>query len=120
MIAIKRYGNGVIVKGHAGYAESGKDIVCAAISTLTDTLIESINQLTNAEVSVAEDNGYTEIKYIEQNEIIEEHGSVKIMKRSNDTQLLRFLFAAFMIGCKGVAETYPDYVMVDDTPYECF
>ena len=28
----------VIVSGHAGYAEEGKDIVCAGVSTLTNTL----------------------------------------------------------------------------------
>lgn len=31
-------------KGHAGYAEQGKDIVCAAVSILLFTLIESINE----------------------------------------------------------------------------
>ena len=30
------------VEGHANYAESGKDIVCSAISVLTDTLIKTL------------------------------------------------------------------------------
>ncbi len=31
--------------GHSGYAESGKDIVCAAISTLTQSLINGLIQV---------------------------------------------------------------------------
>lgn len=31
-------------KGHAGYAEHGKDIVCASVSVLICTLIESIDE----------------------------------------------------------------------------
>lgn len=29
----------LLAKGHAGFADSGNDIVCAAISTLTQTLV---------------------------------------------------------------------------------
>ncbi len=33
-------------KGHAGYAEEGYDIICAAVSTLTVNTINSIEQFT--------------------------------------------------------------------------
>lgn len=36
----------LIIKGHAGYAEAGEDIVCAAISILTYTLVEAIDENT--------------------------------------------------------------------------
>ena len=32
------------VEGHAGYAEEGKDIVCAAVSILLHTLISALEQ----------------------------------------------------------------------------
>ena len=32
--------------GHAGFAESGNDIVCAAVSALVFTTVNSIDQLT--------------------------------------------------------------------------
>lgn len=34
----------LIVKGHSGYAEHGKDIVCASISTLTFTWINQLRE----------------------------------------------------------------------------
>ena len=37
----------VSIQGHAGYAEHGKDIVCAAVSTLTQVFIDSVDKLTS-------------------------------------------------------------------------
>ena len=34
----------LIANGHANYAERGKDVVCASVSILIYTLIESINE----------------------------------------------------------------------------
>ena len=34
--------NEVIVSGHAGFADAGKDIVCAAVSTLVTTSVNNI------------------------------------------------------------------------------
>ena len=39
---------GFHVRGHAGYAEQGKDIVCAAVSALTLTLENSLSVLSGA------------------------------------------------------------------------
>ncbi|MDB8682165.1 ribosomal-processing cysteine protease Prp, partial [[Ruminococcus] gnavus] len=36
--------------GHAGYADPGKDIVCAGVTALTQTLIQSIDDLTDDEI----------------------------------------------------------------------
>ena len=43
--------NGLTIDGHAGYAEIGKDIVCAAVSSLTQGLIHSLKALTDDEIS---------------------------------------------------------------------
>lgn len=50
----------IFVNGHAHYAEYGKDIVCAAISTITQVFIESVNRLTDDVISsnIAEGNVY--------------------------------------------------------------
>lgn len=46
------------VAGHAGYAESGSDIVCAGVSTLVINTINSIDELTDEPLAVDEmDNG---------------------------------------------------------------
>ena len=41
--------------GHAGYAESGHDIVCAAVSVLTINTINSIESLTKDDFVVTQD-----------------------------------------------------------------
>ena len=49
--------------GHAGFAESGDDIVCAAISVLTINLINSIDRFTEDKITCDqnEDDGYISI-----------------------------------------------------------
>ena len=39
-----------VIGGHAGYAESGKDIVCAGVSTLTNTLANMVRQWAEADL----------------------------------------------------------------------
>jgi uncharacterized protein YsxB (DUF464 family) len=46
MITITRGKDRITIYGHAGFAEPGKDIVCAAVSTLAQTLIQSVEKLT--------------------------------------------------------------------------
>lgn len=53
MIAINITRTGLTVDGHAGYAESGNDIICAAVSALTQGLVHSLKALTNDEISCA-------------------------------------------------------------------
>lgn len=55
------------VYGHSGYAEIGKDIVCAAISTLVQSLYRFLI-VTNNQVEYIDDDGLFEIELIELNE----------------------------------------------------
>ena len=55
--------NGLTIDGHAGYAEIGKDIVCAAVSSLTQGLIHSLKALTDDEISYRVASGHAEITY---------------------------------------------------------
>ena len=43
---------GFKLSGHAGYAESGKDIVCAAVSALVINFINSVEKLTDDKFSL--------------------------------------------------------------------
>ena len=45
MIQVMVRENEISVKGHAGFAPPGRDLVCAAVSALTLTLAESLNAL---------------------------------------------------------------------------
>ncbi len=39
---------GFDISGHAGYAESGKDIICSAVSALSITTVNAIDTFTDA------------------------------------------------------------------------
>ena len=43
---------GVSIQGHAGYADNGSDIVCAAVSVLAQNTVNSIEQFTEDRFSV--------------------------------------------------------------------
>ena len=53
---------GISCSGHAGYAEEGKDIVCAAISVLVNTALNSIEQFSSAKLDVQMDEANAVIK----------------------------------------------------------
>lgn len=57
---------GFTCSGHAGYADYGKDIVCAAVSALVTNTVNSLEQLAkeNFEVSAEEENGYLRCTFL--------------------------------------------------------
>lgn len=63
MIVVNVSTTGITVDGHAGYAEAGKDIICAAVSVLTQGLIHSLKSLTNDEISYHIEKGHVDINY---------------------------------------------------------
>ena len=65
MISVKIEKNHVLVKGHAGWAQSGFDIVCSSVSTAE---IMTINQIDKIKFEVKE--GYSEIIVVEEDDVI--------------------------------------------------
>ena len=55
------------VAGHAGYAESGQDIVCSAVSALTITTINSLEAFTSQsfEINQDEEDGVITVNFLE-------------------------------------------------------
>lgn len=94
MIEISKSGDRITIQGHAGYAEPGKDIVCAAISTLSQVFVASVEELTAAKIKTAQTGGYMEI-------VIEE-----------STERAQVLLDSFLVGCRMIADEYPEYVRV--------
>lgn len=94
MITVTRYTDSITVTGHANYAEMGKDIVCSAISTLTQTLIQAVEQLTEDKIEYSISPGKVDIKF---------------WCLSGETKTL---INAFFIGVKMVADGYPDNVKI--------
>ena len=63
LIEINVTRTGLTVYGHAGYAEIGNDIICAAVSALTQGLVHSLKALTNDEISYHIADGHIDIEY---------------------------------------------------------
>lgn len=63
MIEVKVRKNEIIVSGHANYAEYGQDIICAGATALAQTLIKSIQDLTEDEIEYDIKPGLVDIKY---------------------------------------------------------
>lgn len=94
MIVVAGYKDRITVKGHANYAEPGKDIVCASVSILTQTLIKSIEDLTTDKIHYGISPGLVDINF---------------KTLSNETKTL---IKSFFVGVKAIAETYPQNVKV--------
>lgn len=94
LIGIDRHSDGITIIGHAKYAEPGRDIVCAGISTLVQTLIQSIENLTKDNIQHDISPGRVDIKHTD----LSEQGQL--------------LIDSFFIGCEMIASEYPGYVRV--------
>ena len=92
MITIHRYPERISIKGHANYAEPGKDIVCAGVSTLVQTLIQSVEELTTDKIQYDMQPGTVDIKFW------------------CLSDLTKGLVDAFFIGVKLIADEYPENV----------
>ena len=94
MIAVSVRKDGVTISGHAGYAEPGKDIVCASITILTETLINSLESFTKDKIQYEISDGSVRIYY------------------GNLSKAGKLLVDSFFIGVCNVVRDYPDYVKI--------
>lgn len=61
MIKVNIKKNHIEIKGHAMYDDAGKDIVCAAVSTIVITTVNAIVRFDNNAVKYEEKDGYISI-----------------------------------------------------------
>ncbi len=54
----KAHITGFNVKGHAGYAESGSDIVCAAVTTAVMTTVNGLTDVAHIQAEVTVEEGF--------------------------------------------------------------
>lgn len=89
------------VQGHAEYAEPGKDIVCAGVSSLTIALVKTLRSqediyYTRNNVKISE--GYVKIKVV--------------VPKEEDITKLDMVFNTILEGYKHIETEYPDNVRV--------
>lgn len=94
MIAVSVRKDGIEINGHAGYAETGKDIVCAGVTALTQTLIRSLEDLTRDEIEYEISPGRVDIHY------------------GNLSEEGRLLVDSFFIGVCSIADEFPENVTI--------
>lgn len=84
----------ITVSGHAGYAEAGKDIVCAGVTAQTMSLVKSLNDLTEDKIECEISPGRTDIYY------------------GNLSEAGKLLVDSFFIGICQIADEFPDHVRI--------
>ena len=90
----------ISVSGHAGTDVKGKDIVCAAGSALSQTLVLSINRLLKIEQSVKIENGLLT-------------STIKPLAEPEEDNKLKLLIESFLIGILEIQREYPERVKID-------
>ena len=58
----------ITIKGHAGYAASGQDIVCAAVSSIVTTSINACLSLDETSIKYEDKEGYVSLNLLKDNE----------------------------------------------------
>lgn len=96
MIVVTHRKDGITIKGHANYARPGKDIVCAGVSALVQTLIQSVEELTADQIEYDMAPGAVSIKFW----CLSDHS--------------RVLIDAFFLGIKQLADNYPNNVQLTE------
>lgn len=94
MIEVRIRPERIEISGHAGYAEPGKDIVCAGVTALTQTLIQSIENLTDDKIEYRISPGKVEVEY------------------RNLSEKSKTLVDSFFVGICLITEEFPEHVKV--------
>ena len=71
MIKVIKKNEVIEISGHANYDEFGKDIVCASVSSVIMTAVNSIMNIDNSSISYVDDGNKIIIKKLNDNEIVD-------------------------------------------------
>ena len=89
---------GFELKGHSGKGNSGKDIVCAAISSAADMTVNTIEEVYRLPDSVDNSDGY-----------------LKILLTLDDAKRCRELLEGFRLHLTELQKQYPKFLHVNIT-----
>jgi len=91
---LKKFFLGFEISGHAGFANHGKDIVCAAVSVLSINTANALSELTNNKINIQ----------------MNEDGYLKVIAKELDSYG-ELLLDAFVLS---ILNTYNDYLNEDN------
>ena len=89
------------IKGHSGYAEEGRDVVCSAVSAISQTALLGLLKVCGIDVNYETRDGY--LKVVLPENISEE-------KR----QKAEVILLTMREGLKDVADGYPRFVKLEE------
>lgn len=87
---------GFVMEGHAGYADQGEDIVCAAVSSAAYMTANTITEIIKAETEVAVEDGMMFVRVV-----------------AGDAIRCRDIFAGLKLHLIGLEEQYPNRIQVN-------
>ena len=90
---------GFSVSGHSGYAESGADIVCAAISAVVSMAEATINDVLGAKAKVRVKNDTARI-------------TLTLPASCDEEESVQAVLAGMMLYLCSLRDEYPDYIEV--------
>jgi hypothetical protein len=83
--------------GHSGLANPGTDIICAAVSVLTENLGNTFEQILGLAPKIRNSEGYYSLK-------------IDDSDAQRDTELL---FASFVLGIRSLQVMHPDRISME-------
>ena len=90
---------GFSVSGHSGYAEAGKDIVCAAISAVVTMAEATINDVLGAKAKVRVKNEDARV-------------TLTLPASCDEEEAVQAVLAGMMLTLCSLRDDYPDYIEV--------
>ena len=87
------------IKGHAGYDEEGRDIICSAVSVLSGAIVNGITEVLKIEAPYDFKNGFLSL-------------NLKDLSH-DDIERSQVLMETMLITFKSLLVTYGDYINVN-------
>ena len=88
------------IKGHAGYGQSGEDIICAGISAIAYTAVGALSEMASVK-SYTEKDGYMKC-------------SIPNNINENSKRITKIILDAMLIGLRQIENSYNKYVVVEE------
>ncbi len=91
----------VEISGHSNFAPHGSDIVCAAVSMLTQTIIFAIEDLLQMDSGAVVEEGYVQL-------------TLPSNVEPNRKEKLLLLVETLLLGLKETKNAYPDFIQYSE------
>jgi len=102
MIRVKKYSNIIEISGHANYADYGKDIVCASVSSIITTTINYIMNIDPTSISYQDD------------------GKIIKITKLNDNNIVKTILNIMIEIFKDLEKQYKENIKIESEAWKCY